>query len=120
MSPVFETVTEYVIDDFCTKLGISKTNNIKVENIDTTSTGRIKNIKINDKLFTGSEVAKKLNLRSNFFNINQNGNNIKIVTNGYGHGVGMSQYGALALSKKGYKYDQILKYYYTGVEIKKI
>lgn len=120
VSPVFETVTEYVIDDFCAKLGISKTNNIKVENIDTTSTGRIKNIKINDKLFTGSEVAKKLNLRSNFFNINQNGDNIKIVTNGYGHGVGMSQYGALALSKKGYKYDQILKYYYTGVEIKKI
>lgn len=119
VSPVFETVTEYSIDDFCNKLGVNKINPIKVENISTTSTGRIKQIKINDKIFTGSDVAKKLNLRSNFFNINQIGNNIKIITNGYGHGVGMSQYGALALSKKGYKYDEILKHYYTGVEIKK-
>lgn len=120
VSPVFETITEYSIDDFCSKLGVNKINPIKVENISTTSTGRIKQIKINNQIFTGSDVAKKLNLKSNFFNINQNGNNIKIVTNGYGHGVGMSQYGALALSKKGYKYDEILKHYYTGVEIKKI
>ena len=42
------------------------------------------------------------------------------MTKGYGHGVGMSQYGALAMAKKGYNYEKILKYYYQGVEISKI
>ena len=45
---------------------------------------------------------------------------MEITTKGYGHGVGMSQYGALAMAKKGYKYQDILKYYYQGVEIKKL
>lgn len=39
---------------------------------------------------------------------------------GYGHGVGMSQMGAMYLSENGYNYDDILKHYYTGIEIKKI
>lgn len=37
---------------------------------------------------------------------------------GWGHGVGMSQYGANSLAKKGYTYDEILKYYYTGIEVR--
>ena len=37
---------------------------------------------------------------------------------GWGHGVGMSQYGANSLAKKGYKFDEILKYYYTGIEVR--
>ena len=51
--------------------------------------------------------------------IKKENENIIINTKGYGHGVGMSQYGALSMAKKGYKYDQILKHYYTGVEIQK-
>ena len=81
---------------------------------------KIKNIKINGKKFTGSEVYKNLNLRSTFFEINQVGSNVIINTKGYGHGVGMSQYGALAMAKKGYKYNEILKYYYQNVQIEKI
>ena len=45
---------------------------------------------------------------------------IKITTNGYGHGVGMSQYGANEMAKLGYTYDEILKYYYKNIEIEKI
>ena len=36
---------------------------------------------------------------------------------GWGHNVGMSQYGAYGMAKKGYTYDQIIKFYYTGVTI---
>ena len=43
--------------------------------------------------------------------------NIVFEVSGYGHGVGMSQYGANALSKEGFDYKYILKHYYTGVEI---
>lgn len=50
----------------------------------------------------------------------QNGNNDSITINGrgYGHGVGMSQYGAKAMAEAGFSYDEILKYYYSGIEVK--
>ena len=120
VSPVFNDSKEYSIQEFYERLNLKYSDKIKVEILNTTSTGRIKNIKINNKKFTGSEVYKNLNLRSTFFEINQIGSNVVINTKGYGHGVGMSQYGALAMAKKGYKYDQILKYYYQNIQIEKI
>ena len=65
-------------------------------------------------------MVSNLNLKSNHFDIELKNNKIYITTKGYGHGVGMSQYGAQGMALKGYKYDEILKYYYQGVEIKKI
>ncbi len=120
VSPVFNDSKEYSLQEFFERLNLKYSDQVNVEILDTTSTGRIKKIKINDKKFTGSEVYKSLNLRSTFFNINQVGSNVIINTKGYGHGVGMSQYGALAMAKKGYKYDEILKYYYQNVQIEKI
>ena len=120
VSPVFNDSKEYSLQEFYERLNLKYSDKIKVEVLNTTSTGRIKNIKINNKKFTGSEVYKNLNLRSTFFEINQIGSNVVINTKGYGHGVGMSQYGALAMAKKGYKYDEILKYYYQNVQIEKI
>lgn len=120
VSPVFEDSVTYTFDEFCTKLAIEKINPLQIQIEATTSTGRIKKIKINQKSFTGQEIANRLTLRSSYFSITQNGENVVIATKGYGHGVGMSQYGAEALAKKGYTYDQILKHYYTDIEIKKI
>ena len=47
-------------------------------------------------------------------------NSIQINCNGYGHGVGMSQWGANAMAREGKNYEDILKHYYTDVEIKKV
>ena len=52
--------------------------------------------------------------------INVNGDNVSITTLGFGHGVGMSQYGALGMAQNGYNYQDILKYYYQDTEIVKI
>ena len=120
VSPVFNDSKEYSLQEFFERLNLKYSDQIDVEVLNTTSTCRIKNIKINGKKFTGSEVYKNLNLRSTFFEINQVGSNVIINTKGYGHGVGMSQYGALAMAKKGYKYNEILKYYYQNVQIEKI
>ena len=60
-----------------------------------------------------------LGLRSVKFEINVN-DKIIITTKGYGHGVGMSQYGAEGMARVGYKYDEILKHYYTDIKIEKI
>lgn len=120
VSPVFNDEEVYSVYDFCTKLNVPYQENITVEIMDRTSTGRVKKIKINGTELTANEVRSSLALRSTFFEIIQQGSTIKIETKGYGHGVGMSQYGALAMAKKGYTYDQILKYYYQGVEISKL
>ncbi|MBR3942524.1 MAG: SpoIID/LytB domain-containing protein [Clostridia bacterium] len=52
----------------------------------------------------------EMNLKSTIRSVVLNGT-------GYGHGVGMSQYGAMGMAKSGFTYDQIIKHYYTGVEI---
>lgn len=119
-SPVFNDTTSFSLSDFYTKLNLPYNDKLTTEILETTSTGRIKKIKINGQEMTGNDVSKALNLRSNFFELEQIGTNIKITTTGYGHGVGMSQYGANGMAKEGYTYDQILKHYYTGTQIKKI
>ena len=63
---------------------------------------------------------QKLNLKSADFTITQNGDTISIETLGFGHGVGMSQYGALGMAEEGYTYQEILKHYYQNTEIAKI
>ncbi len=103
-------------NEFCNKLNIS-CNEINITNIEKSNTGRINNITINNKLFKGTEVRKLLKLRSTDFNIEINNDIIVITTKGYGHGVGMSQYGANGMAKNGYNYQEILKYFYKNVEI---
>ena len=119
-SPVFTDTSTLSLKDFYSKLGLEYNDEMSVSILETTSTGRVKKVKINDKEFNGRDVAKKLSLRSNYFDIVKNGESVTITTKGYGHGVGMSQYGALGMAKEGYTYDKILKHYYIGTEIKKI
>ena len=77
-------------------------------------------ISIGGRNFTGLEIRSKLGLRSTDFSITDSGNNLIFTTKGYGHGVGMSQYGANEMGKQGYTYKQILTHYYTGVTITKL
>ena len=120
VSPVYKHEITMSLNDFYTKLNLNYSDTLNIENVKTTSTGRIKELKINGNLMNANDVYKKLGLKSTFFTINQVGTNVVINTKGYGHGVGMSQYGAQGMAKEGYTYDQIIKYYYQGVEIKKL
>ncbi len=120
VSPVFNSTAQMSLTDFYTKLELPYSKNLNYEIIEKTEAGSIKKIKINNKEFKGTEVRTKLGIRSTYFELEVVGTNIVIKTKGYGHGVGMSQYGALAMAKKGYNYKDILKYYYQGVEISKI
>lgn len=119
ISPVYETEKVMNYAEFCNKLGIENVP-LNINITKTTSTGRIKNITINGVNFTGNQVTQKLGLRSNYFEIKQDNDNIIVTTKGYGHGVGMSQYGANGMAKEGYSYKDILNHYYTNVEISKI
>lgn len=118
-SPVFEDTMVFELKDFYSKLNLKYQDKIEFVVLEKTSTGRIKTLKINGQIFKGRDFAGKLSLRSNYFNIVQNNDKVTITTKGFGHGVGMSQYGALGMAKEGYTYDKILKHYYLNTEIKK-
>lgn len=120
ISPVYKLNYQFKLSEFLNKLDLPYSNFVKLEVIDSTSTGRVKKIKINEKTFDGSVVVTKLKLKSNHFTIKQDGDTINITTKGYGHGVGMSQYGAQGMALNGYSYEEILKHYYQGTSIKKI
>lgn len=120
ISPVYKLNYQFKLNEFLNKLDLPYSNFIKLEVIDSTSTGRVKKIKINEKTFDGSVVVTKLKLKSNHFTIKQDGDTINITTKGYGHGVGMSQYGAQGMALNGYSYEEILTHYYQGTSIKKI
>lgn len=119
ISPVFSEKELYTISDFCKKLHISCGSKPIVKILTKTSNGRINKLSVNNKVFTGNDFVKLLGLRTTNFVIDID-KEVTITTRGYGHGVGMSQYGAEGMARAGYKYDEILKYYYTDIKIEKI
>ena len=102
--------------DFMNKLGL---NNQKLNDIviDRNSTGRADYVYVNNNKYKGTKFRSLLGLRSTDIDINFDNGIVYINTKGYGHGVGMSQYGANEMAKEGYNYEEILKYYYSGVEL---
>src|SRR5699024_7588060 len=73
--------------------------------IERTDSNRVKKLAIGDKVLSGREVREKLGLRSNDFTVEQQNDHFIFTTKGYGHGVGMSQYGADGMAKEGKTYD---------------
>lgn len=86
-----------------------------MEVLSTTKGHRIKEMQIAGETFSGPEVRKLLGLRSSQFSWKTTGDEIQITTYGYGHGVGMSQWGANGMAQEGHTATQILKHYYTGI-----
>ena len=119
-SSAFRSVTTIPIEDFYNKLNLEYSDSLDVKILKRSSTNRIISLSINGIEFTGKTLYDKLGLKSTDFSLKKDGNNIVVSTVGYGHGVGMSQYGAEGMAEEGYDYKDILKYYYTGTTIKKI
>ena len=116
----YEETVSFTIEDFLSKLGFKDNQITEIKIISTTESNRVKEIKINNRIFKATDFRKLLNLRSTDFSIVKNKENISITTRGYGHGVGMSQYGANGLAKENKNYKEILKYYYKDIEIKNV
>lgn len=110
----FEVKTYYEKEKLKELLGDFTTININKRS----ETNRVEEIKIDAKTISGIEFRKLLNLRSTDFEISEINGTFEITTKGYGHGVGMSQFGANMLAKDNKTYDEILKYYYGNIEIK--
>ena len=95
------------------------TKNIQIENIEKNNSNRIASITINGKKYTGVQIRTLFNLNSTDFDISIDDEGLIFTTRGYGHGVGMSQYGANGMANEGYNYIDIINHYYQGVIIEK-
>ncbi|WP_341480436.1 stage II sporulation protein D [Clostridium cibarium] len=124
----FETVTEVKNGEFLSKIK-KKYPKVKLDEknlkssisiLSRTDGGGVKEIKIDSITISGVEFRKIFNINSANFTLEFGSSSIKIDCKGYGHGVGMSQWGANVMAKEGKGYTEILKHYYNGIEIEKI
>lgn len=81
--------------------------------------GGVTSCKIGGKALKGTQVREMLGLNSTHFTIKTTDTSITFHTQGYGHGVGMSQYGAKCMAEQGSSYQEILQHYYTGTQVEK-
>ncbi len=88
--------------------------------IDRTESGRVSTARVGSKTFSGLDLRQKLELRSSNFVLETRDGKVVFKTTGYGHGVGLCQYGANGMAKEGKDFRAILTYYYTGIKIASI
>ncbi|MBR2406063.1 MAG: stage II sporulation protein D [Clostridia bacterium] len=79
--------------------------------------GTVTAIAIGGETLSGREVRSALGLRSACFTVTRGDGGFTFAVQGYGHGVGMSQYGAKTMAEQGFTYREILQHYYTGVTV---
>jgi stage II sporulation protein D len=124
-SPGEENAKHYIdtvtmpITEFMAVLSLEsdETERLRIEKISYTAGGGIEMVTILGQEIKGTTLRKKLDLNSTAMLLSVVGDSVTITTKGNGHRVGMSQYGANAMALDNALYQEILKHYYTGVEI---
>lgn len=91
-----------------------------LEVLERTGTGRPKTLRVGAVEVPATLLRERLGLRSTNFEWEIEGDEVTFTTVGYGHGVGMCQYGAREMAARGRKYDEILTHYYTGVRVERV
>ena len=99
------------------KLKMDVTNETEFNILNRTIGDRVASIEVNGKIYKGVDFRNLLGLRCADFEIEKKEDKVIFKTKGYGHGVGMSQYGANGMAKNGFDYKSILLHYYKGVSI---
>lgn len=126
-SPKFKTSVKFSYSQLASKInsaykGAKVTqkqlkNQISIKS--NTSAKGVKEIRLGKVTVSGTSLRSVLGLNSTNFTINFRPSYVEFICKGYGHGVGMSQWGANAMAKTGKSYKDILKHYYSGVSVSK-
>ena len=119
LSEKYLNIKEFEYNELERVLKVSKKDLQNIKILELSKGNRIKRIKVGKKTYTGEEFRKRLDLDSCDITILVNDNNIKLITRGYGHGLGLSIKGATELAESGCNYLQILNYYFPRCQIKK-
>lgn len=95
-------------------------DNEEIKILEYTDSKRVKTVKFGNINISGTEARSILGLKSTNFEIIKEKDRVIFKVKGYGHGVGMSQTGADSMAKQGKNYEEIIKHFYAGIEIKSI
>jgi stage II sporulation protein D len=123
LAPVYQWNTSVSRNDLSRRIGgVGNVRSLIPQK--TTPQGRVLSVKVvgdrGNKVVTGSTLREALNLRSTLFNISGNGNTFQISGRGFGHGIGLSQWGAYGLAQQGANYQQILSHYYQSANLSQL
>lgn len=118
-SPYYVEIKDFSYDVISSILDVNIDSNSKIEIIDIDKKKFVKRINLGGKVFTGEELKNLLNLKSLNMNIIFNKDSIRIITKGYGNGLGLSIFGSNELARNGCDYANIIHYYYPNVKINK-
>lgn len=118
-APRFTDSVSFTTSEFAGKLGLSDQGDPAswFGAVRYTEGGGVDTMVIRGKTFTGPRLRSALGLRSTAFSVSVDGKTITVTTRGFGHRVGMSQYGAQAMAQTGSSCAEILAHYYTGAEL---
>ncbi|WP_308240414.1 stage II sporulation protein D [Salipaludibacillus agaradhaerens] len=116
-SPRYKDEREFTIDEVETLLQVTIHDKDIGEISSRTTGGRVAELIIDGHTFSGREIREALELDSSDFTWEIKGDKVVVETRGWGHGVGMSQFGADGMAREGYSYEDIINYYYKGVTI---
>lgn len=119
-NPSYSVSKSFSYFELSSKLGVNVNEDTEFNILGYTSGGRVSSISVGGVEFSGVSFRNMLGLRSADFDISKTDGDVVITTRGYGHGVGMSQYGANGMAKAGYSYRDILLHYYSGVGIEQL
>lgn len=125
IAPKYKVSKSFTVNNFVNTINSSysnaklKTGSYKnqINIISRNSGGTVKEIKLGGTTVKGTEFRKLLGLNSANFNITFNSKEVVITCLGYGHGVGLSQWGANAMAKSGKGYKEILEHYFEGCKL---
>lgn len=124
LSPQYSSVVVFEKNEFV-EIAKTLTENKNIKNLknaieikEKSKSGTVLKASLGEKIFSGEELRKAYSLKSPVFTVSTTEKTLTFNVTGYGHGVGMSQYGADFMARQGSNYEEILKHYYKGVEIK--
>lgn len=127
LSPAYSSTATFAKSQFISimkDLGVSINTKTNLEDVigkeKTSKAGTVLKIEIGEKELTGEQIRTAFSLKSAAFKITATENEVTFKVSGYGHGVGMSQYGADYMARQGSTYKEILEHYYKGVKLEKL
>ncbi len=114
-NPTMDITKEYYFSkaEFAARLGVAD-GDISEVFLEKNASDRVSSVNVGGKTIAGGAFVRLFGLRSHSFDISV-GDTVVITCGGYGHGVGLSQYGAQDMAQKGYICKEILSHYYTGI-----
>lgn len=122
-SPRYHQEKVFSVGELLAALGLAgelPASGLPLRIVERTPSGRVQTMQIGAQLFPGNDLRSRLGLASTNFHVRLHDGKVVFATVGYGHGVGLCQYGADGMAQAGKDFREILHYYYQGVELKKL